>query len=57
MIDWKNEVNTIHHAYITKLNLYTEKFDFCILKFDKSHLHSFEIVLVDFPVKNMLERV
>ena len=44
-------------AYAMKLGFYTKKIDVNIQKIDRSYLNIFGIVIVDYQVKNKLEKV
>ena len=47
----------MHPAYATKLGHCARKIDVGAQKIDRSHLHTFGIVIADCSVKNKLERV
>ena len=57
MIDSGSEVNAIHSAYGTKLDLRARKIDVGAQKIDGSHLDTFEMIIADCSVKDKLERV
>lgn len=53
-----NKVNLIYPIYAIKLSLYAKKKLMLIYKkINKSNLNNFEMVIVDYLVKNKLEKV
>ena len=57
LIDLGSEVNAMHLAYATKLGLRTRKIDIGAQKIDRSHLNTFEMVIVDCSINDKLGKV
>ena len=57
LIDLGSKINAIHPAYTTKLGLCARKIEINAQKIDRFYLDTFEIVIVDCPMKNKLKRI
>ena len=52
-----SKINIIYHIYITNLGLYIRKIHISIEKINKFCLDNFRIVIIDYSVKNRLEKI
>ena len=57
LINSSSKINTMYPTYAIKSGLRTRKIDISIQKIDEFYLDIVKIVIVDFLVKNKLERV
>lgn len=57
LINLGSKVNVIHPVYATKLDFHTRKFNIGAQKIDGFHLDIFGKVIIDYLVKNKLEKV
>ena len=57
LINSGNEISIIYLIYATKWGLQNRKIDISIHKIDGSYLNIIEIVIVDYLVKNKVEKI
>ena len=53
----RSKVNEIYFDYTIKLSLYNRKININILKINKFYLDTFRIVITDFLIKNLQEKI
>lgn len=57
LIDLSSKVIIINFIYIIKLGFCAKKINIGILKIDKYYLNIFGIIIIDYSIKNKLEKI